>query len=165
MTFTQSRPTYSDNFIAIPAVVNSAQGLTVDDQLGLMWVIYKNMGGLVTPAAPGASERIKLVGSFVYEVANLSHKEQLQFMRDLVAGVNNDQTRAYAGLSSNNKLGFWFQLAEWISSGDVVPTPAGYQLSAPASAVLNDIVALDFNQQIAVLRLLVGQMGPASLTV
>ena len=86
-------------------------------------------------------------------------------MRDLVAGVNNHLTRAYGVLSSNNKLAFWYQLAEWMRSGEVIPTPEDFQLSARATAILNKVVALEFNQQIAVLRLIVGKMGIGPLTV
>ncbi len=159
MVTTTDKPSYSNIFAAVPLAVKAIESLSIDDQLGLLWVLYENMGGLVTPAAPGATERIKLAGGLIYEVANLSHEEQLQVMRDLVARVNTPITRAYGLLSSNNKLAFWYQLAEWMRSGEVIPTPEGYQLSAPATAVFNKVVALEFNQQIAVLRLVVGKMG------
>ena len=165
MLLNTDKPSYSNIFAAVPKTVEAIQSLSIDDQLGLLWVLYKNMGGLVTPAAPGATERIKLAGGLIYQVANLSHQEQLQFMRDLVARVNTPLTRSYGLLSSNNKLAFWYQLAEWMRSGEVISTPEGYQLSAPATAVLNKIVALEFNQQIAVLRLIVGKMGIDPLTV
>ena len=159
MVTTTDKPSYSNIFAAVPLAVKALESLSIDDQLGLLWVLYENMGGLVTPAAPGATERIKLAGGLIYEVANLSHEEQLQVMRDLVARVNTPITRAYGLLSSNNKLAFWYQLAEWMRSGEVIPTPEGYQLSAPATAVFNKVVTLEFNQQIAVLRLIVGKMG------
>ncbi len=159
MVTTTDKPSYSNIFAAVPLTVKALESLSIDDQLGLLWVLYENMGGLVTPAAPGATERIKLAGGLIYEVANLSHEEQLQVMRDLVARVNTPITRAYGLLSSNNKLAFWYQLAEWMRSGEVIPTPEGYQLSAPATAVFNKVVTLEFNQQIAVLRLIVGKMG------
>ena len=165
MVLTTDRPSYSNTFAAVPEAVEAIRRLSIDDQLGLLWVLYENMGGLVTPAAPGATERIKLAGGLIYEVANLSNEEQLQFMRDLVAGVNNPLTRSYGLLSSNNKLAFWYQLGEWMRSGEVIPVPEGYQLSAVATAVLNKVVALEFNQQIAVLRLVVGNMGIDRLTV
>ena len=165
MVFTTDKPSYSNIFAAVPLAVEAIQSLSIDDQLGLLWVMYENMGGLVTPAAPGATERIKLAGGLIYEVVSLPHDEQLQFMRDLIARVNTPLTRAYGVLSSNNKLAFWYQLAEWMRSGEVIPTPEGYQLSAPATAVLNKVVALEFNQQIAVLRLIVGKMGIDPLTV
>ena len=159
MLLTTDKPSYSNIFAAVPQTVEAIQTLSIDDQLGLLWVLYENMGSLVTPAAPDASERIKIAGGLIYEVVSLSHEEQLQFMRDLVGQVNTPQTRDYGTLTSNNKLAFWYQLAEWMRSGEVITTPEGYQLSAPANAVLNKVVALDFNQQIAVLRLIVGKMG------
>ena len=159
MLTTTDKPSYSNIFAAVPLAVKAIESLSIDDQLGLLWVLYENMGGLVTPAAPGATERIKLAGGLIYEVANLPSEEQLQVMRDLVARVNTPITRAYGLLSSNNKLAFWYQLAEWMRSGEVIPTPEGYQLSAPATAVFNKVVTLEFNQQIAVLRLIVGKMG------
>ncbi|NEO51611.1 MAG: hypothetical protein F6K55_49080 [Moorea sp. SIO4A3] len=42
--------------------MEAIESLSIDDQLGLLWVLYDNMGGLVTPAAPGATEGIKLAG-------------------------------------------------------------------------------------------------------
>ncbi len=159
MLLTTDKPSYSNIFATVPQAVESIQRLSIDDQLGLLWVLYENMGSLVTPAAPDASERIKIAGGLIYEVVSLPHQEQLQFMRDLVAQVNNPLTRAYGTLTSNNKLAFWYQLAEWMRSGEVIDIPEGYQLSAPANAVLSKVIALDFNQQIAVLRLIVGKMG------
>ena len=47
MTFTTD-PTISQ-------AVKAFQSLDVDEQLGVFWFIYKEMGGAVTPAAPGAS--------------------------------------------------------------------------------------------------------------
>ena len=165
MTIAAERPISSNIFAAVPDAVNSIQRLPVDDQLGLLWILYENMGGLVTPAAPGATERIKLAGGLIYYVANLSHEEQLQFMQDLVAGTNNALTRDYGCLTSNNKLAFWYQLAAWMRSEDVIPVPQDYQLSALAMTVLDKLTALGFIQQIAVLRLIVGKMGINPLTV
>lgn len=149
----------SNVYATVPMTVDAIQSLSTDDQLGLLWVLYENMGSLVTPAAPGATERIRLAGTLVDEVASLPHEEQLQFMRELLSGVSNSLTREYGALSSNNKLAFWYQLAEWMRSGDVISVPDDFTLSAPATGVLNKVLVLDFNQQIAVLRLIVGKMG------
>ena len=159
MPLITDKPAQSNIFATVPQTVEAIQNLSIDDQLGLLWVLYENMGSLVTPAAPDASERIKIAGGLIYEVVNLSHEEQLQFMRNLVAKVNTPLTRSYGTLTSNNKLAFWYQLAEWMHSGEVIATPEDYQLSAPANTVLNKVIALEFNQQIAVLRLIVGKMG------
>ncbi len=68
MTITNDRPPYSNIFAAVPQAVEAIQSLSIDDQLGLLWTLYENMGALVTPAAPDASLRIKLAGSLIYEV-------------------------------------------------------------------------------------------------
>ena len=159
MLLSTEKPAYSDIFTAVPQAVDAIEALSIDDQLGLLWAIYQNMGGLITPAAPGATERIKLAGGLVYEVANLSYEEQLQFMRDLISRVNTPLTRAYGLLSSNNKLAFWYQLAQWMDSGQIIPIPEDYELSTIPKAALTKLIALDFNQQIAVLRLVIGKMG------
>ena len=57
MTIAADKPVYSNIFAAVPDAVNSIQRLPVDDQLGILWVLYENMGGLVTPAASGATDR------------------------------------------------------------------------------------------------------------
>ncbi|MGK7897764.1 MAG: orange carotenoid protein N-terminal domain-containing protein [Xenococcus sp. (in: cyanobacteria)] len=159
MLSTTDKPSYTNIFATVPQAVEAIERLSIDDKLGLLWVIYENMGSLVTPAAPDATERMKIAGGLIYEVVSLSHQEQLQFMRELVAQVNTPLTKAYGTLTSNNKLAFWYQLAEWMRSGEVIAIPQDYQLSAPANAVLNKVVALEFKQQIAVLRLIIGKMG------
>jgi len=150
---------YNNIFAAVPRAVEAIQRLPVDDQLGLLWVLYKNMGGLVMPAAPGATERINFAGTLIYEVANLPKDEQLTVIRDLISRANTPLTRSYGCLSSNSKLAFWYQLANWMCEGEAIAMPASYQLSLPAQTVFNQILTLGFNQQIAVLCLIVGRMG------
>jgi hypothetical protein len=68
MAFTTVKPSYSNIFASVPKVVEAIQSLSVDNQLGLLWVLYENMGGLVTPAAPGATERIRLAGGLIVSI-------------------------------------------------------------------------------------------------
>ena len=85
MLLTTDKPPYSKIFAAVSQAVEAIQSLSIDDQLGLLWVLYENMGSLVTSAASDTTERIKIAGGLIYEVVNLPHEQQLQFMRDLVA--------------------------------------------------------------------------------
>ncbi|WP_416338798.1 orange carotenoid protein N-terminal domain-containing protein [Microcystis aeruginosa] len=64
-------------------------------------------------------------------------------------------TRSYGIPSLNTKLAFWYQLAEMIKEGTVVPVPANYKMTRKANIVLT--------QQITVLRNAVVDMGVASL--
>ena len=164
MFLATEKPSYANIFTAVPKAVEAIQSLSVDDQLGLLWALSAKMGGVVTPARPSAIERIKLAGGLICEVAKLSDQEQLQFMADLVTGADTPLTRSYGLLSSNNKLAFWYQLAQLMRSGEFILVPEAEQISAAATAVLNQVLALEFNQQIAVLRLVVGKMGFDPLT-
>lgn len=142
----------------VPEVIAVFKQLSVDDQLGLLWVVYENMGGAITPAAPGAA-RLQFAEGLLEQVKALPANEQLEFMRDLVRKVNTPLTRAYGLLTNNTKLAFWYQLAELMRSGEVIPVPRGYQLSDTAVRVFGRLSALEFGQQITVLRQSVIDMG------
>jgi len=80
-------------------------------------------------------------------------------MCDLANRSDTQIGRSYATWSVNIKLGFWYQLGEWMAAGLVAPIPEGYQLSANASAVLNSVKQVDQGQQITLLRNFVVDMG------
>ena len=143
----------------VSKVMAAFQSLNIDDRLGVLWQLYEGMGSLVVPAAPDASIRIELAGGTIYEVAALTRDGQLQVMRDLLQGTNTPLVRAYSSLSNNNKLAFWYRLAQWMRSGEIVPVPSGYQLSAAATKVYGRIVALGFIKQVALFRLIVSNAG------
>jgi hypothetical protein len=142
----------------IPNTLEAVKRLSVDEQLGLLWVLYENMGRAITPAAPGAA-RLQFAQGLLEQVKAMPDNEQLKFMRDLVNQTQTPQTRAYGLLSNNTKLAFWYQLAELMRSGDVIPVPRDYQLSEAGITVFGQIAALEFNQQITVLRQIVVNMG------
>ena len=62
-------------------------------------------------------------------------------------------------LSVNTKLAFWYQLAELMKDGFVVPVPFGYRRSRDAEKAFETLKQLDFGQQITVLRNAVVDMG------
>lgn len=132
--------------------------LSVDDQLAVLWYAYTECGRSITPAAPGVA-RLQLAEGLLNQIKQMSHPQQLQVMRDLAINNNTQISRSYGILSPNTKLAFWYQLAEWMVQGFVVPMPPGYQISRDASKVLQAIQQLDFGQQITVLRNLVSDMG------
>ncbi|WP_416670893.1 orange carotenoid protein N-terminal domain-containing protein [Egbenema bharatensis] len=169
MTFTNDRPTTMNRIAietgtqAVPSAVTALTRLSVDDQLAVLWFAYTEMGRSVTPAALGAA-RLQFAEGTLNQIKQMSHDEQLQVMRDLANKVNTPISRAYGLLSTNTKLAFWYQLAEWMGTL-VVPVPSGYELSAAATEVLNAIQSLDFGQQITVLRKAVVDMGVDPLAV
>jgi hypothetical protein len=84
---------------------------------------------------------------------------QSQVMCDLANSSDTPISRTYASWSVNIKLGFWYQLGQWMAAGLVAPIPEGYQLSANAAAVLASVKGVEQGQQITLLRNFVVDMG------
>lgn len=142
----------------VDATIRDFKQLSTDDQLAALWFIYRQTGKSITPAAPGAA-RLQLAEGLLNQVKEMTHQEQLQFMRHLVENVNTSATRAYGVLSANTKLAFWYRLAQWMEEGTVIPMPTGYRMSEAATRIIAKIEGLDFNQQITILRRVVVDMG------
>ncbi len=132
--------------------------LSVDDQLGLLWFVYTQMGESITPAAPGASGSDIAQGLFE-QVKPLPHEEQLQVMRDIASNANTEISRMYGSMSPETKLAFWYFLAVGMDEGTIIPVPPDYQLPEAGQALLGKIEGMDFQQQIDFLRGTILEMG------
>jgi hypothetical protein len=143
---------------AVPATIARFTQLSAEDQLALIWFAYLEMGKTITVAAPGAASMV-LAEATMNEIKQMSQAQQTQVMCDLANRADTPICRAYATWSANIKLGFWYQLGQWMEQGIVAPIPKGYQLSANAAAVLQAIRGLEQGQQITVLRNSVVDMG------
>ena len=143
---------------AVPATIARFGQLSAEDQLALIWFAYLEMGKTITVAAPGAAN-MQFAENTMNQIRQMAPLEQSQVMCDLANRADTPVGRTYATWSPNIKLGFWYQLGEWMEQGIVAPIPEGYQLSANASAVLQAIRNLDSGQQITVLRNAVVDMG------
>lgn len=143
---------------AVPATIARFSQLNAEDQLALIWFAYTEMGKTITVAAPGAANMVLAEGT-MNEIRQKSFSEQTQIMCDLANRADTPICRAYSSWSVNIKLGFWYQLGQWMEQGTVAPIPAEYKLSANASAVLQAIRGLEGGQQITVLRNAVVDMG------
>ena len=85
--------------------------------------------------------------------------QQTQVMCDLVNHTDTPICRTYSSFGTNIKLGFWYQLSEWMKQGIVAPIPKGYQLSTEASDLLQAIRQLEGGQQLTVFQDVVVNMG------
>ncbi|MFM7426803.1 MAG: orange carotenoid-binding protein [Elainella sp.] len=143
---------------AVPATIARFNQLSAEDQLAWIWFAYLEMGKTITVAAPGAAI-MQFAEGILNDIRRMSFADQTQLMCDLANHADTPTCRTYASWSSNIKLGFWYQLGQWMDQGIVAPIPAGYKLSANASAVLQAVRELDQGQQITVLRNAVVNMG------
>lgn len=154
MTFTQtSDPTIREH-------VQAWQKLDVDKQLALFWFIYKEMGGSITPAAPGASTVSPEIAEGLFnQVKELSHEQQLQVQRDLINKVDTQISREYGSLGDTTKLLFWYRLSQGMDTGKIIPVPSDYKLPSECQALFGRIQGLEFEQQITLFRDYVSPMG------
>jgi hypothetical protein len=95
------------------------------------------------------------------QIKQMPALEQTQAMCDLVNRTDTPICRTYSSFGTNVKLGFWYQLSEWMKQGIVASIPEGYVLSAKASDVLQSIRQLEGGQQLTVLQDVVVNMGYA----
>ncbi len=143
---------------AVPATVARFNQLSAEDQLAWIWFAYLEMGTTITIAAPGAA-RMQFAEETLKQIRSMTFQEQTQVMYDLANHADTPLCRTYGTWSTNIKLGFWYQLGQWMEEGAVAPIPAGYELSANATAVLDALKGLDQGQQITALRSSVVNMG------
>ncbi len=142
----------------IPGILANFEELSVEDRLAVLWYAYTETGKSITRAALGAAS-MALVEGMLNDIKVMSKTEQTQLMFDLAGRVDTPLGRTYGYFSANTKLGFWYQLADWMNEGIVAPIPADYSGSADALLVLEAIKKLDGGQQIQVLRDIVVNMG------
>jgi hypothetical protein len=159
-TLTKATQIFPETLAAdlVPAITARFRLLSAEDQLALIWYAYLEMGTTITIAAPGAA-RMQFAEPVLAQIKGMDFAGQSQVMCDLANSTDTPIGRTYATWSVNIKLGFWYQLGQWMAAGLVAPIPEGYQLSANAAAVLNSVKGVEQGQQITLLRNFVVDMG------
>jgi hypothetical protein len=146
----------------VPVVVQSFNQLSAEDQLALLWFAYTEMGVSITPAAMQVVN-MAFAEKTLTQIKQMPALEQTQVMCDLVNHTDTAICQTYASFGTNVKLGFWYQLSEWMKQGIVAPIPKGYKLSTKASEVLQSIRQLEGGQQLTVFQDVVVKMGYAPM--
>jgi hypothetical protein len=161
-TIDSARSIFPDTQVAnaVPAIVQSFNQLSAEDQLALLWFAYTEMGMTITPAAMQVVNMV-FAEATLTQIKQMSAVEQTQVMCDLVNHTDTPICQTYSSFGTNIKLGFWYQLSEWMEQKIVAPIPKGYQLSAKASDLLQDIRQLGGGQQLTVFQDVVVNMGYA----
>jgi hypothetical protein len=162
MSFTidSARSIFPDTQIAdaVPAIVQSFNQLSAEDQLALLWFAYTEMGMTITPAAMQVVNMV-FAETTLTQIKQMSALEQTQVMCDLVNHTDTPICRTYSSFGTNVKLGFWYQLSEWMKQGIVAPIPQDYKLSSKATDLLQAIRQLEGGQQLTVFQDVVVNMG------
>lgn len=162
-TIDSARTIFPDTQVAdaIPAAIESFNQLSAEDQLALLWFAYTETGVTIIPAAMSVAKMI-FAEKTLTQIKQMPPAEQTQVMCDLVNHTDTPICQTYSSFGTNVKLGFWYQLSEWMKQGIVAPIPESYKLSAKASDVLQAIRQLERSQQLNVLQDIVAKMGYAA---
>jgi Orange carotenoid protein, N-terminal/Nuclear transport factor 2 (NTF2) domain len=147
---------------SVPETVALFNQLSAEDQLALLWFSYTQMGVEITPAAMQVVN-MTFAEKLLTEIKQMPPLQQTQIMCDLVNHTDTPLCRTYSSFGTNTKLGFWYQLSEWMVDRIVAPIPEGYELSAKASELLKAIDKLEGGQQLTVLQDVVVNMGFSSV--
>ena len=164
MSFTidSARAIFPDTQIAhsLPAIVQSFNQLSAEDQLALLWFAYTEMGVTITPAAMSLANMV-FADDALTQIKQMPALQQTQVMCDLVNHTDSPISQIYSAFGTNVKLGFWYQLSEWMKEKIVAPIPEGYVLSEKASDLLDTIRQLEGGQQLNIFQDVVVNMGYA----
>lgn len=158
MTFTNAND--------INASVTQFQSLQIDDKLGLLALIYREVSGSIPAGSlPTSSDVTDIVGI----VEKMSEQEKVDALRDLLPATKNDQdevildpnpskaltelaqgktgvpTGKYGALNPESKLVVWYQLAQKLGSS----IPGNYSPSGEATQLLNSFKQLGNEQKVS----------------
>ena len=138
-------------------LVEAFNALDTDAKLAWLYFVYKKMGDSITPAAPAAAEP-ELAPLLLEGYYGLSDEQQLAIMREIVNGEATEHSRAYGAIKENNQLLVWYAWA--VAMGNqIVGMPDNYKATDATNNLLSQIEGLEFEEQMSVLRTIVGNMG------
>ena len=154
--------TYTDIANNQKQAIQSFQGFDADTQLALLWFIYEELKGSLTPKGGPDTSGFAIAQGIVDRIQQLPQDQQLQAQRDVVSGQASEFGTTYGDFNSSNRLAFWYLLAQGMENGQIVNVPSDYQMSGDAQGFFDAIKGLEFNDQITFMRNVVSCMGPES---
>ncbi|MGL4882505.1 MAG: orange carotenoid protein N-terminal domain-containing protein [Waterburya sp.] len=131
--------------------------LEIDEQLAVLWYVYRDLvKESITPEAERPDENLEKAEGLIEEIKQMSPEDQLQVQRDFLIGKDRKEFQIYKEYSSNQKLFFWYRLAQEMEKNAVVQVPGDYQLSPDAQQLLDSVENLPFSSQLVFMRDVVG---------
>ena len=138
--------------------------LEIDEQLAVLWYVYRDVvKDNITPEPERPNENLDRSEDLINKIKQMSPEDQLQVQRDLIIGKDGAEFQTYKEYSSNQKLFFWYRLAEEMERGNAVRVPDDFQLSPDAQQLLDSVTGLGFTQQLVFIKDVVG-LGAAQST-
>jgi hypothetical protein len=142
--------------------VQAFQRFNVDEQLALLWYLYKDIGSQISPEPNDNSTGAAIAGSWFDQVKQASKEEQLQIQRDVASRKDTEISRQYGALDSSTKLFFWYALAQGMDDGSIIQVPSDYSLPEQAQSFLEQLKPLSLEDKITFAKSVVLPMGSGS---
>lgn len=137
--------------------VEQFRSFDVDTKLALLWFGYLDIKDQLTPANQTSAQ--DTAEALYDQIKALPKEQQLQAQRDIVAGADNDISRAYKSLSSSAKIDVWLRLSQGMEEGVVIQVPSDYKLPSNTNDFVQTVKGLSFEQRIDFTRSVVVEMG------
>ena len=131
--------------------------LGIEEQLAVLWYVYRDfVKENITPEPERPDENLEKSEGLIEKVKQMSSEDQLQVQQELIVGKDREEFRTYKEYTSNQKLFFWYRLAQEMEQGTVVQVPDDYLLPPDAQQLLDSVKELDFSNKLVFLRDAVG---------
>lgn len=129
----------STNVNFLEQSVSKFQSLNIDDRLTVLELLYTEIGDAIPAIALNDVPNQKSA-TLVAQIQNLPQAEQLLALRQLLkpdeVGETAITTQEYASMSADDKLAFWYQLAQNLKTS-IIPVPNDYIPSEEATEVVD----------------------------
>ena len=129
----------STNVNFLEQSVSKFQSLDADDRLTVLALLYTEICDAI-PSLCLNNVPNENTANLVAQIQNLPQTEQLSALRQLLnqdeVGETGIPTEEYASLSAEDKLGFWYQLAQNLGTS-IIGVPNDYIPSEKATEVLD----------------------------
>ncbi|MBD2060365.1 Orange carotenoid protein [Oculatella sp. FACHB-28] len=142
--------------------VQAFQQFNIDEQLALLWYLYKDIGNQISPEPNDNSTGSPIAGSWVNQIKQAPKEEQLQIQRDIASRKDTEYSHQYGALDSSTKLFFWYALAQSMDEGSVIQVPSDYNLPEQAQGFLEQLKPLSLEDKITFAKSVVLPMGSGS---
>jgi hypothetical protein len=129
----------STNINFLEQSVSKFQSLDTDDRLTVLALLYTEICDEI-PAIALNNVPNEKTANLVAQIQNLPQAEQLFALRQLLnqdeAGETGISTQEYASMNANDKLAFWYQLAQNLGTS-IIGVPDDYIPSEKATEVVD----------------------------
>ncbi|HLP87357.1 MAG TPA: orange carotenoid protein N-terminal domain-containing protein [Nostocaceae cyanobacterium] len=162
------------NIDPISQAVSTFSRLDIDDRLATLGLLYTEIADEI-PANVIDSLPTGTAAGLVAQIQRISPEQQLSALRDILPATRNDQdevildphpskaavelvqggttvpTGQYGALSIEEKLAFWYMLAERLGT-NIIDIPSDYEPSEQAQSLCNSLLSLNTNDIVAFLQ-------------